>query len=203
MQKLQRIHLKQTIDEILENPEKLKGNHPSVGFVIKGIEELRDLKKSGTQGYRIYFTIANDSENGKKNCVIIGLSKGKSTTDVPSEEKDHFVKLAKNTKEYAIVSTLKEVEVITESCIGICIYKNFEEVRKFNESSCFSMISPVDNEMIAFFSKNILTESELYKKRDELNDNVILLRKWMVERIFGKELSKNIDEKRFDGYVMI
>lgn len=106
LQQQQKTSIARTMQSVCDNPELLDRNLESVGFVKKDDCDLRDLKKHGTQGCRIYYCIDNQRRNG----VLLGVSNSKSTTDAPISEINRFKKLAKatiatdNFNQYAVIT---------------------------------------------------------------------------------------------------
>jgi len=205
MSKSKRKNLKQTINAVIKNPELLRENHSNVGFVIQG-EILRVFKKHGSDGFRVYFVLTSDG----KNCVILGLSKGKSTTDVPKSEIDAFLALAKETQSSVDITILKQANVVDESYIGL--YGDAQKLEDgpmvdlsersgriliasnltLNESGEFTT-------RIAFFDPT-LTIMEVQKQKEKLGDSVEFAQ-WLFKRIFGENQDMN-QMYNFDGYVI-
>lgn len=128
MQKLQRKTLSRIIEKIKFNPEFLNGNYADIGFARQGIESLRDIKKHGKGGFRVYFTFIKD----QNICVVLGVSAGKSTTDVDQEEIDNYIKMADRVQNNfdLLKSKMSELSIINEAMIAVC----FKPTNKLLES---------------------------------------------------------------------
>lgn len=200
-----RKNLKQTIDSVTANPELLQGNHSNIGFVIQG-EILRAIKKHGKDGYRVYFVLM---PNGT-DCIILGLSKGKSTTDVPQNEIDSFLSLAKKVQSSIDVTSLKRVNIFDESYVGL--YGDAEKLENgpmvdLPENSGHILIaanrflneSGESSLRIVFFDPS-LKVMELWDQKEKLGDS-IEFSQWLFKRIFGENCDLN-QLQNFDGYVI-
>jgi putative component of toxin-antitoxin plasmid stabilization module len=133
MQKLQRKTLFRVIEKIKFNPEFLNGNYADIGFVKQGVESLRDIKKHGKGGFRVYFTFIKN----QNICVIIGVSDSKSTTDVDQEEIDNYIKMADRVQNNfdLLKSKMPELKIINEAMIAVCFKpsdKLLESVNGYN-----------------------------------------------------------------------